>query len=81
MCCGYNFALFVSTSGLVYSYGKDNKEGQLGHGDTNPRDQATLIETLKVLKVKVNQIACGFKHVICRSTLKKVYTWGWGGRG
>jgi alpha-tubulin suppressor-like RCC1 family protein len=27
MCCSYGFALFLTTNGLVYSYGKDNKEG------------------------------------------------------
>ena len=43
MCCGYNFSIFVSNSGLVYSFGKDNSEGQLGHGDTEERELPTLI--------------------------------------
>ena len=28
MCCSYGFALFLSTNGLLFSYGKDNTEGQ-----------------------------------------------------
>lgn len=26
-------------------------------------------------------LECGFKHVIAKSTLGKVYTWGWGAKG
>ena len=24
---------------------------------------------------------CGYKHVIAKSTLGKIYTWGWGAKG
>jgi len=27
MSCGYNFAMFVTSTGQVYSFGSDNKEG------------------------------------------------------
>ena len=81
LCCSLNFALFLTTSGLVFSQGRDNSDGQLGHGDTLPRDEPKMIEALKRLKIKVSQIACGYKHVICKSTLGKVFTWGWGERG
>jgi len=27
MCCGYEFALFLSQKGEIFSFGKDNREG------------------------------------------------------
>lgn len=30
---------------------------------------------------KVVEVHCGMKHVIARSSLGKVFTWGWGARG
>lgn len=71
----------LSTGGLLYSFGKENTEGQLGHGDTNPRNIPTLIEKLKTLGEKIHSISCGFKHVICKTGLGKVYTWGAGDCG
>jgi myosin-5 len=26
-------------------------------------------------------LECGYKHVIAKSSLGKIYTWGWGARG
>jgi alpha-tubulin suppressor-like RCC1 family protein len=77
--CGFNFAVLVARNGLVFSFGKDSAVGQLGHGDKEGREVPTLIENLK--HERVSSISCGFKHVICRTTLGKVYTWGWGERG
>ena len=34
---GYEFVILLSTNGLLYSFGKDNQCGQLGHGDKEPR--------------------------------------------
>ena len=44
---GHNFSILLSTSGIVFSLGSDNSEGQLGHGDIQPRISPTLIECLK----------------------------------
>ncbi len=71
----------LSTGGLLYSFGKENSEGQLGHGDTNPRTIPTLIDKLKSLGEKIHRVSCGFKHVICKTGLGKVYTWGAGDCG
>mmetsp|Transcript_2683 Transcript_2683/g.2338 ORF Transcript_2683/g.2338 Transcript_2683/m.2338 type:complete len:130 (+) Transcript_2683:156-545(+) len=76
---GYNFAMLVSKSGHVFSFGKDNSVGQLGHGDTEARLIPTMIEGLR--NEKVVSISCGYKHTICKTGLGKTYTWGWGGRG
>lgn len=74
--CGQNFAMLLSTSGLVFSMGKENSDGQLGQGDTSARLLPTLIEKLKNSKEMVKEISCGFKHVICKTGLGKVFAWG-----
>jgi len=79
--CGYNFAALVSKNGLVFTFGRDNQFGQLGHGDTKPREIPTLVESLKNDGEKISSVACGYKHVICKTSLGKVYTWGWGEMG
>ena len=61
--------------------GLDNSEGELGVGDNFPRANPTLIESLKNMGEKINSVECGYKHVICKSSLGKVYTWGWGSKG
>jgi myosin-5 len=30
---------------------------------------------------RIDAIECGYKHVIAKSSLGKVYTWGWGSKG
>jgi len=79
--CGYNFAVLVSKNGLAFTFGRDNKLGQLGHGDTQPRDTPTLVETLKAEGETVMNVSCGYKHVICKTKLGRVYSWGWGKKG
>ena len=79
--CGFNFGFFVSAQGLVYAHGKDNTEGQLGLGHTYPRDVPDLIASLRDLGEKIDTLECGFKHVIAKSTLGRVFTWGWGTKG
>ena len=78
---GLNFALALSTQGLVYSWGSQNFYGELGHGDTAPRADPTLLDHLRRLGEKIVHVSCGQKHSICLSGLGRVYTWGWGERG
>ena len=66
---------------MVFSFGKENLEGQLGHGDTSSRSNPTVINKLKNLGEKVNFISCGFKHTICKTNLGKIFTWGAGDFG
>lgn len=66
----------LSTNGLLYSFGKSNSSGQLGHGDKNSRNLPTLIEKLKNLGEMIKFVSCGFKHVICKTGLSKIYCWG-----
>lgn len=79
--CGHNFTILVTKSGLVYSFGKDNSAGQLGFGDTFAREVPTLIQSIKDDGEKIVQAFCGYKHVICKTSLGKIYVWGWGGQG
>lgn len=75
--CGYNFGFFISSQGLVYSVGKDNQDGQLGLGHFYPNDIPELVTCFKEAGERIDSIECGFRHSIARSTLGKVYTWGW----
>ena len=77
--CSYHFLIILSKSGLLYSLGSDNQEGELGHGDKTPRKIPCLIEALS--NEKIDGIECGYRHVLCKTTLGKVYTWGWGIKG
>ena len=79
--CGYNFGFFISSQGLVYALGKDNSEGQLGLGHIYPRDVPELILSLKDAGERIDYLECGFKHCVAKSSLGKMYTWGWGAKG
>ena len=81
MACGTNFAILLSTQGLVFSFGKAAESGQLGHGDTKERLLPELIQTLKDCGERIQAIACGHAHCVVKSVLGKVYTWGHGGYG
>ncbi len=41
--CGNCFGFCISYQGLVYAYGEDNNEGQLGLGHTYPTEYPELI--------------------------------------
>ena len=79
--CGHNFGFYLSNQGLVYALGKDNTEGQLGLGHSYPREVPELIISLKDIGERIDHLECGYRHVIAKSTLGKVYTWGWGAKG
>ena len=79
--CGNNFCLILNNNGLVYSMGKSNKYGELGVGDFNPRYGPTPIEFFYLNKERINQISCGFKHSVAKSSTGRVYTWGCGCKG
>jgi len=74
--CGGGFVLFLSTNGMVFSMGKSNVYGQLGHGDAKPRLKPTLIEIFATHNERISQISCGFKHCVAKSFNNKAYSWG-----
>ena len=61
--------------------GNDNTNGQLGLGHTYPREYPELVAALKDQGEVITTIECGYKHVVAKSSLGRVYTWGWGGKG
>lgn len=79
--CGFNFGFFISFQGFVYAVGKDNTDGQLGLGHRYPNDFPEIINYFKDVGERIYAIECGFRHSIARSTLGKVYTWGWNSHG
>ena len=79
--CGNNFCLMLNNNGLVYSMGKSNKYGELGVGDFSPRYAPTPLQFFFLNKERINQISCGFKHSVAKSTTGRVYTWGCGCKG
>jgi myosin-5 len=79
--CGYQFGFFISSQGLVYALGKENQDGQLGLGHNYPRDTPEIILSLKDVGERIEALECGFRHVIAKSSLGKVYTWGLGHKG
>jgi len=76
ICCGNNFTMLLSELGLVFSMGMSNKYGQLGHGDYENRFKPTILEYFKLNSERINQISCGYKHVVAKSVLGRVYSWG-----
>ena len=79
--CGNNFCLMLNSNGMVYSMGKSNKYGELGVGDFNPRYGPTPIDFFNLNLERINQISCGFKHCVAKSSTGRVYTWGCGCKG
>lgn len=65
----------LSHTGILYSFGKSNKCGELGTGDYNPRFTPEPIYTLADGD-KICQIVCGFKHCLAKNHNGKVYSWG-----
>jgi hypothetical protein len=78
---GFDFVMFATETGRLFSMGKSNSYGELGHGDFNPRLEPTLIESLANSGDMALQVSCGFKHCIMKNQNGKIFTWGWGERG
>lgn len=74
--CGGGFCIFLNVQGMLYSWGRKNIYGQLGHGDTNPRYNPTIIEIFLNNSERISQVSCGFKHVVVKSFTNKAYSWG-----
>lgn len=54
-------AALLTKNGFLYTWG-DNKNGQLGHGDIDPRGTPEIIDSLK--SKKITQVALGHKFTI-----------------
>jgi alpha-tubulin suppressor-like RCC1 family protein len=73
VCCGGSFAIILTNQGILYSFGKSNKQGELGIGDFRARSHP---EPISIDNEKIVQISCGFKHTLAKGSSGKVYAWG-----
>lgn len=73
----YNFVLFLNSHGLLYSSG-DNEKGQLGLGVVSRKSvgQPQLIKSLSDMREIIETVSVGIGHVVAKSKLGYVYTWG-----
>ncbi|CAG7818352.1 unnamed protein product [Allacma fusca] len=70
--------LALSSDGEVFSWGCGDG-GRLGHGDTNSRDEPTLVQSL--VGKNVVQISCGSTYSAAITDTGELYTWGRGTYG
>jgi alpha-tubulin suppressor-like RCC1 family protein len=80
---GDEHGLLVDVVGRVFSFG-DNDFGQLGLGNTDTVDRATLVHSLVEEGVIVVSVAAGMNHSLCLSSVGEVYAFGdnnWGQLG
>ena len=93
MSCGSFHTLAVSSSGSVYSFGQ-NKYGKLGIHYQNSKDGDTQKLPVKISMYKqkghgepakdkndIVHVCAGFNHSMALSESKKVYSWGYSGKG
>jgi alpha-tubulin suppressor-like RCC1 family protein len=74
--CGKNFCVILTKTGILYSFGKSNKFGELGTSDFDMRQSPTPIRSLLEDKKKIDQVQCGYKHCVAIDSLGYVFTWG-----
>lgn len=75
---GFSHTVSLSDNGEVYTFG-ENKHGECGHGDCEPRTEPTLVEGLK--DHHVTAIACGFHHTLALTSEGRLFSFGYGGFG
>ena len=59
----------------MYSLG-DNDRGQLGLKKPNTTNKPLLINSIHKSGDRIDEISCGYKHVIARNYRGDVLTWG-----
>ena len=85
--CGYNFAMLLAAGGILFGLG-NNKNGELGL----TQDKEELNDKRLGLNYfyspiqnnilsdyyqeKIINVKCGFRHTICLTSSKRIYTWG-----
>ena len=77
MSLSYGFVIFLNTQGLLYASG-DNSKGQLGLGCFSKVKvvQPQLVSYFPQQKEMIETVSVGMGHVVAKSKLGYVYTWG-----
>jgi len=68
----------ITSDGNLYTWGM-GRDGQLGHGDTEPRLEPILVSALADKTVVA--VSCGATHTAALTDEGRVYTWGGGVSG
>jgi len=74
--CGSNFTILLTLQGVLYTFGKSNKYGELGTGDYESRKNPEPIYSLSDAGERIVMISCGYKHTVAKTSNGKVFTWG-----
>lgn len=73
--CGAEHSCCVTDAGEVYCWGW-GRYGNIGDGESQDRHLPTKAKGLE--GVRVQQVACGWRHSIAVDDGGAMYTWGWG---
>ena len=73
---GKHFVMFLAENGHLFSMGKKNNKGELGHGDFVVRNEPKIIKVFIENGDKIISVKCGYKHTIALASNGKVYSWG-----
>lgn len=85
--CGEDFTCCLTEDGLLYVFGTDYC-GTLGLGElldeigeSGHIYEPTLVPFFNENDLKIQQVSCGYSHVVALTTNNQVYTWGCGEYG
>ena len=72
---GKNFVIILSKTGICYGLGS-NERGELGLETKEYRIVPEEITPLMRFNIRISQVRCGFKHVVCIAQNGNAYGWG-----
>lgn len=72
--CGAEHSICCTQEGKVYSWGW-GRYGNIGDGETIDRHTPVAVTSLDGLKIE--KVACGWRHSMAIDVLGAVYSWGW----
>lgn len=72
--CGAEHSICCTKEGKVFSWGW-GRYGNIGDGETIDRHTPVLVKGLD--GVKIEKVACGWRHSIAIDRSGAVYSWGW----
>ena len=73
--CGSYHTAAVASSGELWTWG-GGMYGKLGHGNENGHSTPKRVDTLALLGIQVQNVACGSRHTAIVTSLSQVYSWG-----
>ena len=72
---GKNFSIILTKSGVCYGLGS-NERGELALDTKDYRMVPEEITSLMKFNIRIIQVRCGFKHVVCVAQNGTAYGWG-----